>query len=107
MRRPHDVNKAYSLLVNREIARLMRENPRLLDEARRELAAMTAPHQKAAATRWSELLEQSLDVIVENLTRDDEDGDYIRETRPPFVALDACTRMRLSEEARRLFANGA
>ena len=107
MRRPHDVNKAYSLLVNREIACLMLREPRLLDEARREHAMMTAPQQRDAAERWSALLSQPLDEIAAALSRDDEDGDYVRETRPPFIVLDPQTRMRLWAEARSLIVDAS
>ena len=51
---------------------------------------------------WTDLLSKSVDAIAVELGRDDERGDYLRESMPGFVALPASLRSRLSVDSRRM-----
>lgn len=105
MRRHHDANQIYRLLVAREIAAAIRADPSLLDHARRTLTAMAArPHTGDAVACWERLLAEPVDIVAELLARDDHEGDYVRETMPAFMALDAPTRTRLVARSRAMHA---
>lgn len=102
MRRPHDFSKAYSLLVNREIGRRLLADPRLMRDLRREVVLIGEAHQRHARALWTGLVEGPVAALADLLARDDEAGDFARETRPAFIELDADTRERLLREARSL-----
>jgi hypothetical protein len=100
----HDRNHAFKLVTGRHIATLIEKDPTLLDLARIDLKRMkTRPNLKDAVRVWEDLLAGDPSRVAEMLSRDDEQGDYVRETKPYFVALDERTTKRLLAEARSLF----
>ena len=101
MRRHHDANQIYKLLVAREIAAMIEREPALVASARAALERLArAPHSDAAVEAWTDLLSRPIDAIAAELGRDDEAGDYLRESMPGFVALPASLRSQLSIDAR-------
>jgi hypothetical protein len=46
------------------------------------------------------LLEPPVEEIARKLSQNDEEGDYIRQTRPSFIALPVEVRLRLVDESK-------
>ena len=105
MRRHHDANQIFKLLVARAIAAKMLGDPAVVEAARAAVEAMAVhPHSGDAVACWRALLREPVDVLASRLGRDDAEGDYVRETMPAFMALDAATRTRLVVMSRAMHA---
>lgn len=105
-RRYHDRHHAFQFLVGRAVGDMILRDPALIADAKAALerCAGGEPQRAHIWTIWRELLSRPADEIAFELARDDERGDLVRQTRPPFVALPARQRAELIAEAYRLYA---
>ena len=69
-----------------EVARRLRQNPAIIDDARGFVLAHMHPdpHQRAYAERWLVVLALSVETMIDKLLTDDAEGDLLRDTAPPF-----------------------
>ena len=69
-----------------EVARRVRQNPAIIDDARAFVSAhmLTDPHQRAYAERWLTVLDLPVEVMIDKLLADSQEGDLLRDTAPPF-----------------------
>ncbi len=98
----YDRHHAFEFLVGREIGLRLVADPALVETAKSSLEHhfRDDPHSQYAYALWSELLHSPVEEIARKLSQNDEEGDLIRQTRPPFIALDPAKRVSLLEEAR-------
>lgn len=99
---PHRVAEARSLALHREVARRLRERPELLDEVRARVESWLRDGTVALpyAQSWREILERSLDHILEALVDPSERGRDLRQCTPFAGILDPRTRWRILDEVR-------
>ena len=90
----HQMAEERSLALHREVARRLREEPEVLEIARRRvrrwLADGSAPGRWAA--RWAEILEGSTDEVARAITDTGPEARDLRQVTPFAGALDARTR---------------
>jgi hypothetical protein len=69
-----------------EVARRLRQNPAMIDEARAFVLAhmKTDTHQRTYADRWLAVLGLPVEIIIDTLLADSPEGDLLRDTAPPF-----------------------
>jgi hypothetical protein len=103
-RKFHDRHHAFEFLVGCEVARRLLEDPSLIAVARLKLEDQLGdvPSHRDAYNLWSKLLELPVDEVARRLCLNDEEGDYIRQTSPSFIALPEDVRWRLIDEAKKL-----
>ena len=106
-RRFHDRHHAFQYLVGCAIGEMILRDPSLIGQARKALrrCAQDEPSRAHIIEIWGELLRHDAPAIAAALSRNDEQGDLVRQTRTPFVALPAPLRADLLSEARRLTAS--
>ncbi len=101
----HAVAEARSLALHREVARLLRERPQLLDKARARVRRWqeSGGVNAAWAEAWSEVLSRPLDEVVAVLGDPGRRACDLRQASPFAGALDPRARWvilrRLREEA--------
>ncbi|MBX9698907.1 MAG: hypothetical protein K2X74_05695 [Acetobacteraceae bacterium] len=101
-RRFHDRHARLAWLKAREVARRLRADPALVAAGRAHLERFMAPdpHQAKAVAAWRALLDLPAAAIADLLEEEGPRADWLRETKPVFVALDGPTMARLVDEAR-------
>ncbi len=103
-RKFYDCHHAFEFLIGCEIAQRLLEDPSLIGIARVKLEEQLAgvPSHRDAYNLWSKLLELPVDEVARQLSLNDEEGDYIRQTSPSFIALPEDVRWRLVDESKKL-----
>jgi hypothetical protein len=90
----HRVAEERSLALHREVARRLREDPKVLEMARqrvqRWLADGTVPRRWAE--RWARILEGSAGEVARAITDTGQEARDLRQVTPFAGALDARTR---------------
>jgi hypothetical protein len=98
----YDRHDAFEFLVGCEVARRLLEDQSLIAVAQVKLEELGGvPNHRDAYNLWSKLLELPLEEIARKLNQNDEEGDYIRQTRPSFIALPEDVRWRLVLESKK------
>ena len=94
---PHQLSEERSLEYHREIARCLRTEPRLLDDARRLLNAWTARGGRAQhlLARWRDQLERPLDELEAFLVDPSEQARELRACSPFAGTLAPRERWRI------------
>lgn len=95
----HDRHARLVWLRTREIARRLRADSALVEAGRTHLERFAAPDplQARAAVAWRAVLALSATPIADLLVEDGPRGEFLRDTRPIFAALDGPTMARLLE----------
>lgn len=92
----HRLAEARSLALHRAIAVRLREDPSLVERARRRVeASSTHPDYRAA---WLELLSRPLEQIIEALVADDDRMRALRQTTPFTFVIGPRERWRIWRE---------
>jgi len=83
-----------SLALHREVAVKLRENPELLDDARRRVEQWVADGSVDAAwaESWKRILDEGLDAVVAVLTDSNPTAHDLRQVSPFAGVLDPRTR---------------
>jgi hypothetical protein len=104
----YDRHHAFEFLVGCEVARRLLEDPSLIAMARIKLEEHLGgiPNHRDAYNLWSKLIELPVEEVARKLSQNDDEGDYIRQTMPSFIALPTDVRWKLIEEARTLARHG-
>jgi hypothetical protein len=92
-----------SLEMHREVARLLRTRPELLEAARARVQGwlQDGSVSRFYASAWAELLVRPLDELISALLDAGENARALRQTSPFAGALDARTRWRIHREVGR------
>ena len=96
-RRFHDRHHAFQYLVGCAIGEVILRDPSLIAQARKALEryAQGEPSRAHDVEIWGELLCHDAVTIAAALSRDDEQGDLVRQARPPFAAF-CCSQSRFA-----------
>jgi len=83
------VNDRVKLLFHRLIARRLKEDPSLIDEARKDLDRQRARFgERTYIAEWEELLDRGVDAVRREIVRRDERMTRLRISSPLGVAID-------------------
>jgi hypothetical protein len=83
------VNNRVKLLFHRLIARRLKEDPSLLDEARKDLQRQRDRYgEMTYIAEWTELLDKGVDVVRREIVRRSERMTWLRISSPLGVAID-------------------
>jgi hypothetical protein len=94
---PHRLAEERSVAYHRVIAERLRDQPAILDRARRRVQDWLAsgPGAPAAATRWAAVLAGDAASIAAFLVERSEQADELRQSSPFAGALDPRERWRI------------
>jgi hypothetical protein len=97
-----ELARARSLAYHREIARRLREDPGLLDEARARAERWAASAGRSAhlAARWRQLLDRGIASVLEVLEDPGEEAEELRHASPFAGMIDPRARWRIWREVR-------
>jgi hypothetical protein len=99
----HRLAEARSLAIHAKVAEALRENPDLIQAARRRVEGwlVSGAVHPAYATQWQRLLEGPLDVLLFALADPGEQARALRQCSPFAGVVDPRTRWRLWREVSR------
>jgi hypothetical protein len=99
---PHRLAEERSVAYHRVIAERLRDQPAILDSARRRVQdwLVSGPAAPAAATRWAAVLAGDTTSIAAFLVERSEQADELRHSSPFAGALDPRERWRIWRETR-------
>jgi hypothetical protein len=103
---PHRLAEERSVAYHRVIAERLRDQPAILDRARRRVQGWLAsgPCAPAAAARWAAVLAGDATSIAAFLVERSEQADELRQSSPFAGALDLRERWRIWRATRDRFA---
>jgi hypothetical protein len=98
----HRVAEERSLALHREVARRLRDDPEVLENARRRVQRWQADGSvpRRWASRWAELLQGSAEEVARAITDTGQEARDLRQTTPFAGALDARERWAILRHLR-------